>query len=376
MPYPRPALSELRAQAAADITAGLPTADGLLRFSNLNILGTAVAGMAHLNYSYLDWIAKQACPYTSTGEFLRAWAALKKVYPKQATAGSGQVTFRGATPGTLVDAGTEIVRGDAVAYTVDETAPVASDGSVVLSVTAVVAGEAGNTPAGTLMTLGAAITGVPSTGAVTVTITGGADQESDESLFARMLEAYQKPPNGGSRDDYVAWAKAVSGVTRAWCNPVGFGAGTVVVYVMLDEANADYGGFPQGTDGISTRDNRVTVGSAAAGDQLTVADSLFAVQPVTPMVYVCSPIERPIDFSIAGLSSASSATRAAIAALIREAFIEYGAPLADGSIVPLSAIESAIAALAGTSGFVITAPAGNIANTLGYLPVLGNITYS
>lgn len=94
------------------------------------------------------------------------------------------------------------------------------------------------------------------------------------------------------------------------------------------------------------------------------------------MVYVCSPIARPIDFTIAGLSSASSATRAAIAALIREAFIEYGAPLADGSIVPLSAIESAIAALAGTSGFVITTPAGNIANTLGYLPVLGNITYS
>jgi uncharacterized phage protein gp47/JayE len=150
----------------------------------------------------------------------------------------------------------------------------------------------------------------------------------------------------------------------------------VVVYVMFDEANADYAGFPQGRDGISASDNRVTVGSVAAGDQLTVADSIFAVQPVTAMVYVCSPIPRPIDFVISGLGSASITTRTAIAALIREAFIEYGSPLNDGSIVPLSAIESAISAISGTVGFVIETPAGNIANTLGYLPVLGDITYS
>ncbi|SEJ21786.1 Uncharacterized phage protein gp47/JayE [Azotobacter beijerinckii] len=375
MPYARPALSDLRAQVAADITAGLPTADGLLRFSNLSILGTSLAGLAHLQYGFLDWIAKQACPYTSTEEFLEAWAALKKVYRKTATAASGQVTFLGATPGALIDAGTEIVRSDSMAFHAVETSTVAGDGSIVVAVAADSPGEAGNTPAGSLMTLGSAITGIPSSGAVTTAITGGADQELDQDLFKRMLEAYQKPPNGGSKSDYEAWALEIPGVTRAWCNPNGFGAGTVVVYIMLDDANADYSGFPQGTNGISASDNRVTSGNLAAGDQLAVADGIFSEQPVTAMVYVCGPIPLPVNFTISGLSGASSATRAAIASAIREVLNEYGEPL-NGSIVPLSAIESAIAAISGTAGFVITAPTDNLANTLGYLPILGTVTYS
>lgn len=376
MPFVRPTLSDLRSQVASDITGGLKTVDGLLRFSNLKILGDALAGLGHLNYGYLDWIARQACPYTATGEFLEGWAALKKVYRKAATAGSGQVTFAG-TAGKVIDAGTEVVRSDGATFSVAASATVTAAGTAVVTVTADTAGDEGNTPVGSLMTLGSSIAGIGSSGAVTAVITGGADQEQDDSLFERTLEAYQNTPNGGSKTDYVEWAKEVSGVTRAWCNPNGFGAGTVVVYAMLDDANAVYNGFPQGTNGISANDNRVTAGSLAAGDQLTIANVVFALQPVTALVYVCSPIAKTINFTISGLTNASTTTRAAIKAAIAEVFLEYGSPApADTAQVPLSAIESAIAAIAGTEGFVITSPAANLANTLGYLPILGTITYS
>ena len=43
MPFSRPTLATLRAQAAADIASALPGADPLLRFSNLGILGDAEA---------------------------------------------------------------------------------------------------------------------------------------------------------------------------------------------------------------------------------------------------------------------------------------------------------------------------------------------
>jgi len=376
MPFVRPTLSDLRAQVAADITAGLPTVDGLLRFSNLKVLGDALAGLGHLNYGYLDWIARQACPYTATGEYLEAWGALKKVYRKSATAATGQVTFTG-TAGRVIDAGTQVVRSDTTAYVTVGSATVGAAGTVIVTVTASVPGAAGNTAAGSLMALGSSITGISSSGAVSTAITGGADQEQDSDLFERILAAYQNTPNGGSRTDYVEWAMAVPGVTRAWCNPNGFGAGTVVVYAMLDAANASQGGFPQGRNGISANDNRVTQGSLASGDQLAIANALFIDQPVTALVYVCSPIAQPINFTISGLTSASLATRTAIAAAIAEVFLEYGSPTpADTPQVPLSAIESAIAAIAGTAGFVITAPAGNLANVLGYLPTLGTITYS
>lgn len=374
MPYTRPTLSDLRAHVAADITSGLPTADGLLRFSNLQITGKAVAGLAHLNYGYLDWIAKQGVPYTASGEYLEAWAALKKVYRKTASKAVIGVSFKG-TPGVIVDAGAPVVRGDSAAFSSLETAAVAEDGTLVLQVRADLAGDAGNTPVGSLMKLGTAIDGVQSAGAVTTAITKGDDQEGEESLFSRMLDAYQSTPNGGSRGDYPSWAKDVAGVTRAWCMPNGFGAGTVVVYTMLDDANSDRGGFPQGTDGVSTRDNRSTSGNRASGDQLIVANSIFDQQPVTAMVYSCAPIAAPINFTITGLSAASTATRAAVASAITEVFFEQGAPLSDGSFVGLSDIDSAIAAISATKGFVITSPGANITNMLGYLPTLGTINY-
>ncbi len=375
MPFSRPTLSDLRSRVAADITSGLPTADGLLRFSNLTILGKALAGLDHLNYGYLDWIAKQGVPYTASGEFMQAWAALKNVYQKDASQASGVVTLP-AGAGAIINAGTQIVRGDSATFTTQRTVTAGGGGSVAVTVTADLAGEAGNTPVGSLMTLGSSIPGVQSSGAVTTVITGGADQELEDSLFARMLAAYQSTPNGGSDNDYVSWALAVPGVTRAWCSPNSFGTGTVVVYVMFDEANSANQGFPQGTNGISANDNRVTSGNLAAGDQLTVANSIFVEQPVTAMVYVCSPIAAPVNFTITGLTSATTATRAAIAAAVAEVLMEQGAPLADGSFVALSDIDSAIAAIAGTKGFVITAPVANIPNTLGHLPTLGVITYA
>ncbi|MGF0237181.1 baseplate J/gp47 family protein [Rhodococcus sp. IEGM1300] len=302
---------------ASDITLGIPTADGLLRFSNLQILGKAVAGLDHLNYGYLDWIAKQAVPYTSSGEFLQAWAALKNVYQKTASFAGGSVTFP-ATAGKTIDSGTEISRSDSFTFTTQAPATVGVGGMVTVQVLADLAGEASNTPVGSLMTLGISIEGISSSGAVTTAITGGADQEKEDALFQRMLEAYQNTPMGGSVTDYPIWAKAVPGVTRAWCAPNGFGTGTVVVYVMFDEANANHQGFPQGTNGISSSDNRVTSGNLASGDQLTVANSIFPKQPVTAMVYACSPIAAPKNFTITGLTGASLATRAAVAAAISE----------------------------------------------------------
>ncbi|OOG61456.1 phage baseplate protein [Rhodanobacter sp. B04] len=372
MPFSRPTLSTLRAQVAADINSNIPGADGLLRFSNLGVLGTSLAGLANLHYGYLDYIGLQSIPYTAIEEALEAWAALKNIYREAAQASiCATVTFQGSS-GTI-NAGTPILRSDGTAYTATGSATV-SGSSVSVPIVATVAGSAGNSPAGVLMTLGTPIAGIQSTGVATTAITGGTDQETDDSLRARMLQAFQTPPEGGSVSDYLTWALAVPGVTRAWCNPNGFGSGTVVVYIMLDAANALEGGFPQGTDGGSPMDSRFIAPAIATGDQLTVANAIYPQQPVTAMVYVCAPVANPINFEISGLSSSSTATRNAIAAAISEVFLNDGQP-ANGTIVQLSDIESAIASISGTSGFVIISPVGNIPNQIGQLPTLGTVTY-
>lgn len=389
MPFSRPTLSELRAQVLADIKAGLPGTDSLLRFSNLNVLGTASAGLGHLHYGYLDYIALQSTPYTATDEFLEAWAALKGIFREPAVAARcARVTWPGQ-PGVVLPAGTLVARGDGYAYQTTADGVVSAGGFVVVPVVAVLApidpinnptgnGAAGNSPSGTSLTLQAPVAGIQSTGTAVDPITGGADVELDDSLRARMLFAYQNPVSGGSAADYVAWARAVPGVTRAWCAPSGFGLGTVVVYAMLDLAEAAQGGFPQGTNGVSQYDRGPGTtgprGTVATGDQLTIADSIILVQPVTALVYVCAPAPNVVNFAITGIPTASVATRAAIGSAIDAVLLAQGQPQA-GTDVDLSAINTAIGAIAGTGGFVITVPAGNILNLTGKLPVRGTVTY-
>jgi len=374
MPFSRPNLSDLRALVAQDIAAQLSGTDPLLRFSNLGILGHVLAGLSHLHYGYLDWIARQAVPYTAEDEFLEAWAALRNVTREAAAQASGTVTFP-ANSGADLPTGTPLTRGDGVACTVSSGAVAGSGGSVTVMVTvnadpAGLTGAFGNCVAGTQFSLVSPVAGIQSTGTAATAFTGGADLESDSGLRSRMLQAFQQVPQGGAEVDYVTWALAVPGVTRVWVTRNGMGAGTVVVRFMMDVSEAAHNGFPQGTDGVSTFETRDT---PATGDQLAVANALYTLQPVTALVYAVAPRPATVNFTISGLSTASSLLQSQIAAAITGAFQLYGAP---GGTVPLSAIESAIAALPGTSGFVITAPAGNIVSPTGALPVLGTLTYS
>lgn len=374
MPFSRPTLSDVQTQVAQDIAGQLPGADALLRFSNLGILGRAQAGLAHLHYGYLDWISRQAVPYTATGEFLEAWAALKGVTRKPAAQASGSITFTG-TNGAVIPAGTPFVRSDGEQYTSTADATVSSGAAVVQATANADAtgqqGAFGNCNVGTSMSLGTSIAGVQSGGTVTTAFTSGADLESDDSLRMRMLSAFQQTPQGGALNDYLQWALDVPGVTRSWCKPNGAGAGTVVVYTMWDQSESAHSGFPQGTDGVATSETRAT---AATGDQLTVANAIFPLQPVTALVYSVAPILAAQNFTISGISTASAATKTLINAAIDGVFYLYGSPL--GATIALSLIESAIAAIAGTTGFLITTPSGNITTSVGSLPIRGVVTYS
>jgi uncharacterized phage protein gp47/JayE len=396
MPFPRPTLTTLRTEVGSDISSGLPGTDGLLRFSNLNIVGNAVAGLAYLHYGYIDWISLQSNPFTATDEFLEAWAALKKVFRKGAVAATGTWTATG-TPGTDTDipAGSILVRGDGYTYQTTVDMQVGAGGSVTIPITAIlppidpINNPTGNGAIGTLsvestLTLETAIPFVQSSGTVAASLTPGADIELDDSLRTRMLFAYQSPPQGGDSNDFVEWALDVPGVTRAWCLPNGFGAGTVVLYVMLDGSESPFNGFPQGSNGVSEFDQgpgNLPRGVVAVGDQLAVANVIVTEQPVTALLFVVSPIADPINFTISGIEGASVATKAQIAATISGIFVQSGAPVgAPGSgnvnaTIDLSAIESAIAAVPGTAGFVIQSPSTNITGTLGQLPTLGTVDY-
>jgi uncharacterized phage protein gp47/JayE len=386
MPFQRKTLSTLITEVAADISSALEGADALLRFAVLKVVGKVQAAMCNLQFGYLDWIARQAVPFTAEDEYLIGWAALKGVYQKGASKAQLTAQFTGTT-GKVLSAGEPVARGDGVTYTTSTTGTVDGSGNVSVTIIADAAGSAGNADAGTTVSLSVAVDGIQQGGVITGAVSAGADIEDNDDLRSRMLDAYQNPPQGGDSADYVQWALAVAGVTRAWCAPNGFGAGTVVVYTMWDSAEAAHNGFPQGTDGVSQNDKGpggTPRGVVATGDQLVVADSIVTKQPVTALVYSCAPIANNLTITLSGLTSATTATRAAIASAIADVLFRNGDPRA--GTINRDDISAAIRSVSGTGGFLITliqgvvgvtttTYTGNITSGFGQLPVLANVLY-
>ncbi|WP_048796201.1 MULTISPECIES: baseplate J/gp47 family protein [Serratia] len=380
MPYKHPTLTDLRGQVKSDIKSALPKTGGLLRFSNLAITGDVQAGLSYGHYGYLDWVAQQSTPFTATDEYLEAWAALVTVYRKPATAAKSSAAKLTGVGGT-VPAGAVINRKDGIKYTLDNAVTIGPDGTTLTPVTAVLlsplddptaGGALGNAPVGTVLTLDNSYSGVDSQVTLINPATGGANVETDEPLRTRMLLAYQALPQGGSETDYVNWALAVSGVTRAWCVRRLMGVGTVGIYIMCDGDDQTNHGFPVGTDGLSQYE---TWGyyAKATGDQLRVADAIYPNQTITALVYLASPIPKVIDFAITGIIEQEQDLTAAISTAINLVFFTRGDPTGEG-IVTLSSINAAIASVPGTDGFLITSPTQNITLGVGELPQLGTVT--
>jgi len=381
MPYKRPTLSELRARNQSAITTGLENIGALLRFSNMRVLGDVSAGMSHLHYGYLDWMAQQTNPSTATDEYLAMWGALVNVYQKNAAAASGEAVSITGTAGYSAPAGALLNRGDGYQYTLDHDVTIGSTGTALTTVTAVLpdasadptgGGANGNAAAGTVLAFDVSLPGIDSRVTLTQAITGGTDIEAAEDFRARVLEAFQEKPQGGSDADYKQWSLAVPGITRAWVARRLMGAGTVGIYIMRDGSDGtNDSGFPVGTDGVSSKETQYP-GGIATGDQLTVADAIYDKQPATALVYVCSPVKTSVPFTIAGLSAASAALKASINAAIDTVFFNSGKP---GGTVDLSDIHTAIAGITGTAGFIINSPTTNIVMGAGCMPVRGEMSY-
>ena len=230
------------------------------------------------------------------------------------------------------------------------------------------------------MSLGVAVPGVTSQGRASSDLTGGSNTEDQEAFRARVMDAYREPPRGGAEMDYATWAISVPGVTRAWCLRNGYGAGTVVVYIMLDAAQAGHDGFPVGQDGVATDEPR---GVPAVGDQLTVANALYPLQPVTALVYVFTASQftdpdaggikwRQLIHTRSNCSGCCGSPNAVWLA-------KPGRCKSDGSCDrdTRCSADGRICAgvIVGRQGGVDTEYSGNITSDQGYLPVLENIIY-
>lgn len=351
MPYSRPTLAQLVTQTQNDFISRLSLAGAVLRRSVIYVLSRVLAGLAHMLFGNIAYLAQQIFPDLSDLPYLTRNGTVFGILPKAPVFAQGTASATG-TNGSVVPALTQLTDGVNV-YTVNTAVTVVA-GSVTMQLTATVAGAAGTLVPGVALNFVSPISGVNNPATVQTSTTTGADAEATSAYRARVLARMQNPPQGGASADYQAWTLAApnGGATRAWVNPGQNGPGSVVVYFACD------GNTP------------TPIPTTAQVN--AVQAYLNTVTPVTAAVSAVAPTANPQNFTIHIVPS-NTTTQAAVTAQLQDLIARLASP---GGTIPLSEVETAIGSAAGVTDFSITTPSGNITNSTGQMTTMGTVTFT
>jgi len=206
----------------------------------------SLAPAAYQFYMASEWaqeVLNRGFAMTTFGPYLRMRCEEHGLLPRPAVAATGTVKITGV-PGTVIPLGTqvatpadELTATSSIEYMTTEVAVLNSQGGAAVPIKAVEAGIAGNVPIGAISLLLQPISGV--TGITNeMPTSGGADEESDESLLARYLLKVRQPGTSGNKADYQQWALEMPSVSRVQVEPLWNGPGTVRIFVLGENKRA------------------------------------------------------------------------------------------------------------------------------------------
>ncbi|TYL87450.1 baseplate J/gp47 family protein [Bradyrhizobium cytisi] len=371
MPWSTPTLRDVRSLVRDAVNASLPGADANVPNSVLRVLSDNQGALCHLTLQYVDWLSLQLLPDTAETEWLDRHGNIWLVNSdgstgrKMATLASGTASFQGTIDGSVVPAGTQLQSGVGMPTGSDSANQVVtfetmedittSDASLVTgSIRALDPGSFGNLIDGTSLSMGQNPVPGVSTQVNVVHMAGGADTETDDQLRMRILQRIRNPPMGGAQADYVAWALAVPGVTRAWAAPEQ-GTGTITVRFLMDDLRADDDGWP------------------TPEDVQIVHDYINLKRPVTVKdCYVLAPIKEFIDITIANLVPDTDEAKAEIEQSVRDMLFMMAAP---GQTIFAAWVSYAIMNAPSVQSFQLVTTDDYVMPSLGHMAVLETILY-
>lgn len=242
-------------------------------------------------------------PEWSYGTYLDGHAKARAMSRHEATAATGEITITGKE-GTVVPAEslfytTAVNDEPSIEYFTLEEVTIPSGGIVTARVACTLLGISGNTAANTIVHVGSKLDDVT---AVTneKAITGGTEEETDESLSARICE-YDKSMGdsyGGSASDYKRWAESVNGVGTAEVIPAQDTSGLVTI-VLLD-ANGD----PANEDLCNAVYNYIMSPDDPTNRKAPTGASLSVEAPVTVTFAVKATVQLADDATMESVRAA------------------------------------------------------------------------
>lgn len=305
------------------------------------VRATAVAAVVEGVYAHQVWVYRQAFPDLADADLMEKMANQRGITKKAAAVASGTVRFFG-TAGTPVSAGQQVFTAQSVYFQVTAGGVVGVGGSVDLVASASVAGAAGNQSASTAATVNAPPAGI--TGAATIlTMTGGADVESYESLLARLLLWLSEEAQGGNAVDYKRWTLAVAGVARAYVFDCRRGAGTVDI-------------VPMPASGLPSAPLLAAVQSV-----LDVKRPVGMRNPSPVLALAPTPIVTAVT---ATFSIASGYTLVGLMTSLTDAVDAVFATLAPGDTLVRNELITALMNVPGVTDVTLASPAANVTSSV------------
>lgn len=312
----------------------------------------ALAAQVYGLYEEAAWTRRQCFPQTASGEFLEHHAQLRGLERRGAVCAVGTLRFflQEALPQTVtVPKGTVCMSAGLAEFITTQAGTLAAGSlSVDVPAQAVEPGPGGNAAPGTVRTIALAPVGLAGCSNPTA-FAGGAAEESDEALRARVLESYRHPSSGTNAAYYAMAAMEVDGVAAVSVMPKHRGLGTVDVVI------AQAGGKPS--------EALVDQVQAVLEEKREVAVSVLVRAPETVAVNVVVAVKPQ-----AGLRAAPVLQR------VRETVSAWFDGSRLGRDVLSAQLRQVIFQVEGVANYRLGAPVNDVTVGKDQLPVLGSLT--
>lgn len=295
--------------------------------------------IAELCEFILPEVIKLIFPEWSYGEFLDNHAKDRRLARKAASAAFGQLTITGDA-NTVIPSGslfsTAAVNGQpSVDYATLGAVKIPDSGSVTVDVQCTQTGTIGNTPDNTVVLLSSNLFGISAVFNPEA-ITGGTEEETDESLIQRVMEYDRSMGDNyvGSAADYKRWAESVDGVGSATVISAQDTSGLVTI--IITDAN----GAPA-TEQLCTAVYNYIMRPDNPYETLANVNALLSVEPPTTMeVSIKATVELEDN---ATMESVKEAFAARLALYMPEAM--------DDGEIKYTRVAAALAATEGANDF-------------------------
>ena len=215
MALPTPSINDIAAQIVADIESKTNQTIPPLAKSVFRVMAFAIAGVWIILYKYGSWGFNQIFPQLADETFLQLLGDNKRVTRTSAVAWEGDIDI-GVNANADLPAGSQLVNNaTGVIYLTTATVSMTTP-TETIDIKAVTPGDIGNLQDAQEINFVNPLPNVDRIAVVNSTTLPGADEEDLEVYRQRVIDAYQKQPQGGALADYEKWANETPNVINSY----------------------------------------------------------------------------------------------------------------------------------------------------------------